>query len=97
MPNSLYANTDSHLVSTGGGQFGKIIGAGVGVQAVVSTIPCKAVYISGTNASDIHVGLSSSVNVSVGVQPPVEMIIDDVNKVWLFADAAASVHLTYRQ
>jgi hypothetical protein len=110
MSNTQYANTDSHLVSSDGGAVTLTVAAGATSQMNSGTsIPCKVVYLNGLSTSRVHCAINTSTNVSYGIQVPVgsdaaaggtcghlELAVDDVSKIWVFASLAASIHLTYR-
>jgi hypothetical protein len=109
MPNSDYANSDSHQVSTGGGLNTVAVGAGATVQGNSGTsIPCKVVYINALSNNAVNCAINVSANVSTAVMVPtisvasvgdignLEIPIDDINKLWFYASAAASVNITYR-
>jgi len=110
MSNTLYANTDSHQVATGGGGLQLTVAAGGTSQFNSGTaVPCKVVYMSGISTGRVHWSINASTNVSLGGFVPVgsdavaagtvghlELPIDDVSKIWIFASLAASVNITYR-
>lgn len=109
MPNTVYANTDSSLVASGGGQTGLAVGAGSTSQVNSGTsIPCKVAYVTALATSAVHIGINSSTNVSLGALVPtvpavsegpvgpMEIAIDDAAKLWFYAGAVASVYISYR-
>jgi len=108
MSNTLYANTDSHLVASGGGLLTVAVGAAATEQANSGTsLPCK-VYVNGLGTKAINCAINVSTNVSTAVMIPsrtavsdvdgrcLEIPIDDVSKLWFYSSAAASVNMTYR-
>jgi hypothetical protein len=109
MSNTLYANTDSHLVASGGGLLTVAVGAAATEQANSGTsLPCKVVYVNGLGTKAINCAINVSTNVSTAVMIPsrtavsdvdgrcLEIPIDDVSKLWFYSSAAASVNITYR-
>jgi hypothetical protein len=109
MTNTIYANTDSHLVSSGGGRVTVAVGAGATGQGNGGTsLPCKVVYINALSNNAVNCAINASTNVSTAVMVPtislasagdigsLEIPIDDVSKLWFYASAAASVNITYR-
>ncbi len=107
---TLYANSDSRLVSTSGGSV-QTGGAGVttGAQCNAGTsIPCRVVLLNikaGGNAAGVTCALAPSTvaAISLGVYIPaastggyLEIPIDDVNKLWFAGTAGDLVNLTYR-
>lgn len=108
MSNTLYANTDSGMVASGGGHLQLTVGAGETNQVNSGTaVPCKVVYISALSGGRVNWSINTSTTVSLGgflptfsagslATGPLEVPIDDASKLWVYAAAAASVNITYR-
>jgi hypothetical protein len=119
MANTVYANTDAHLVPTQGGCLSCSVAAGTNTQATATVTPCKVVYISQglATASLVRFGVFTNTSIAIsttvslgahvptiegGITPstpmpgPVEVLIDDVSKVWFSSAATACLGLTYR-
>jgi hypothetical protein len=107
MPNNtIYANTDSHQVGHGGGvQSVDAVAAGSTTQLNSGTsLPCRVVWLSGRTIAGAAYYSFASTNVSLGAHvptasvgpvEPLQLHIDDVSKIWIFASTAVSVHCTY--
>jgi hypothetical protein len=107
-PNTIYANTDSHFVSSGGGVANGITASVVTQGNDGTSLPCKVCYITALCGSAVRMGIDSSVNISVGtlvptvsavsVGPisPLEIPIDDVSKLYFKSTVVSSVYITYR-
>lgn len=109
MANTVYANVDSHQVSTGGGCTAISVTAGSTVPCYSVPLPAKIVYISQglATASVVRWGVNSSATTSLGAVVPtvvapslgtpssVEVAIDDVSKVWVYSAVAACLGITY--
>ena len=108
MANTVYANVDSHMVATDGGHVQVIVDADATAQGNSGTVlPCRVAHISALCAERVHWSINTSTLVSTGgIVPssseaslgisPMEVPIDDISKLWFFADAVASVLITYR-
>lgn len=108
--NTLYSNSDSHTVGAGGGQTAvlAIAATAVGQGNAGTSLPCRVAYVTALCASELHMGLSSSTDLtgamlvptaalaSLHTAAPIEMAIDDVSKLYFYAGTAASVFITYR-
>ena len=71
MPNTVYANTSSEMVASGGGLLTVAVGAASTVQANSGTaLPCKVVYCNALCSAAVMVGINVSANVSTAVMIP---------------------------
>ena len=109
MANTVYANVDAHLVSTGGGCVAISVAAGSTVPCYSVPLPSKNVYISQglATASVVRWGVNSSTTTSLGAVIPtvvapslgtpdsVEVAIDDISKIWVYSAVAACLGITY--
>ena len=95
---TLYANTDSQTVGTGGGTIGTVsLGADAMTQLTGTSTPCRVVYLSAIGTT-VH-WATASVTISCGALLnsvcPTVVPIDDASKIWLSSEAVASVYATY--
>lgn len=93
---TLYANTPTDVVNSGGGTIG--VDGGTGTQLTSTSTPCRVLRLSTTSANTVHWAVSST-NISLGALVPQgtsSLIgIDDASKVWIYASTAASVFCSY--
>jgi hypothetical protein len=108
-PNTIYANVESHRVSTGGGCVIVSVTAGSTVPCYSVPLPTKNVHIHQglANCSLVRWGVNASVTASAGAGVPtvvapslgvpesVHVAIDDLSKVWVYSAATACLGISY--